>query len=83
MGSICGGQHLRYTSRVQVIRTYTYTFLNFNDLSTILSGHNLAFSTFQHRLASFNLPEIPIFVLARPVSHFFLVGNPDHFQFYS
>ena len=31
---------------------------------------HLAFSTFQHRLASFNLPKIPIFVLARPVSAF-------------
>lgn len=68
------GQHLqRPASSLHKPRTgdlHIYTFLNFNDLSTILSGHNLAFSTFQHRLASFNLPEIPIFVLARPVSDF-------------
>jgi hypothetical protein len=34
------------------------------------SWSDLAFSTFQHRLASFTLPKIPIFVLARPVSAF-------------
>lgn len=72
MGGFRCSEHLRYAGGVQVIVTLATLDTCF---STILLGPDLAFSTLQHRLALFRtLPEIPIFVLARPVLDFLLVG---------
>jgi hypothetical protein len=60
-------------------------YLHFRRISTLFGPpffwSLLAFSTFQHRLASFNLPKIPIFRIWLDRFQLFLVGHPDHFQF--
>lgn len=62
---------------------YTSLSTDFNTLWTAFSRSHLAFSTFQHRLASFNLPKIPIFRIWLDRFQLFLVGKLRSFPVFT